>query len=68
MRGSDRLNSQGRPLSPDSLTRTVSRLQTRDLVMVHQGIKFSKEFSLKQVQRRWHALLYEENVGRYSRV
>eukprot|EP00730_Choanoeca_flexa_P013660 TRINITY_DN5564_c0_g1_i1.p1 TRINITY_DN5564_c0_g1~~TRINITY_DN5564_c0_g1_i1.p1 ORF type:complete len:580 (+),score=133.14 TRINITY_DN5564_c0_g1_i1:71-1810(+) len=40
--------------------------QTQDLVMVHQGVKFSKEFTLKQVMRRWYALLYEEDVGRLA--
>jgi hypothetical protein len=38
--------------------------QSCDLVKVHQCVRFSQQFTLKQVMRRWHALLYDEETGR----
>ena len=33
--------------------------QTNDLTAVHLGVKFSCKFTLREVQERWYALLYD---------
>lgn len=38
--------------------------QTNDLSSVHLGVKFSCRFSLREIQERWYALLYDPVVCR----
>ncbi|CAG2193253.1 INO80Q [Mytilus edulis] len=40
------------------------RLPTSDLTAVHLGIKFSCRFTLKEIQERWFALLYDPIISK----
>jgi len=40
-------------------------LKTSDLKSVHIGVKFSCSFKLRDLEDRWHALLYNEKVSKY---
>lgn len=39
-------------------------LQTNDLAAVHLGVKFSCRFTLKEIEERWYALLYEPQISK----
>lgn len=39
-------------------------LQTNDLTSVHLGVKFSCRFTLREVQERWYALLYDPVISK----
>ncbi len=45
--------------SPIDILSTCTTLQTNDLTAVHLGVKFSCKFTLREVQERWYALLYD---------
>ncbi len=38
--------------------------QTNDLAAVHLGVKFSCNFTLKEVEERWYALLYQQQISK----
>lgn len=38
--------------------------QTNDLTAVHLGVKFSCRFTLREVQERWYALLYDPVISK----
>ncbi|XP_077644826.1 microspherule protein 1-like [Lonchura striata] len=42
------------------------RKKTNDLSSVHLGVKFSCRFSLREIQERWYALLYDPVVCRHA--
>ncbi|XP_036723004.1 microspherule protein 1 isoform X4 [Balaenoptera musculus] len=41
-------------------------LQTNDLTSVHLGVKFSCRFTLREVQERWYALLYDPVISKLA--
>lgn len=41
--------------------------QTSDLAVVHTCVKFSCAFSLRDIQERWYALLYDKTVSKRAR-
>ncbi|KAJ6218300.1 hypothetical protein RDWZM_009457 [Blomia tropicalis] len=46
----------------DDLALIINVEQTNDLIKVHKGVKFSCQFSYSDIEARWHALLYDQNV------
>lgn len=54
-----RKRAQGRPGMNSS-----GALQTNDLTSVHLGVKFSCRFTLREVQERWYALLYDPVISK----
>ncbi|GFT77578.1 microspherule protein 1 [Nephila pilipes] len=48
----------------DDLMLILSVQQTNDLETVHRGVKFSAKFSLREVQERWYALLYNVTISK----
>lgn len=52
----------GVPQTIPSLTRRLP--QTNDLSAVHLGVKFSCRFTLREVQERWYALLYDPVISK----
>ncbi|CAL1277010.1 unnamed protein product [Larinioides sclopetarius] len=50
----------------DDLMLILSVQQTNDLEAVHRGVKFSSKFTLRDVQERWYALLYNVSISKAS--
>ncbi|GIY72735.1 microspherule protein 1 [Caerostris darwini] len=48
----------------DDFMLILSVQQTNDLEAVHRGVKFSSKFSLRDVQERWYALLYDAAISK----
>ncbi|KAF8787194.1 Microspherule protein 1 like protein [Argiope bruennichi] len=48
----------------DDLMLILSVQQTNDLEAVHRGVKFSSKFTLRDVQERWYALLYNVSISK----
>ncbi|XP_054711986.1 LOW QUALITY PROTEIN: microspherule protein 1-like [Uloborus diversus] len=48
----------------DDLNLILSVQQTNDLETVFKGVKFSSNFTLKEVQQRWYSLLYDVSVSK----
>ena len=40
--------------------------QTNDLSAVHLGVKFSCRFTLREVEERWYALLYDPQISKIA--
>jgi microspherule protein 1 len=40
--------------------------QTNDLAAVHAGVKFSCKFTLKEIEARWQALLYDKHISKLA--
>ena len=54
----------GRWKPADDLMLISAVQQTNDLAAVHLGVKFSCRFTLKEVQERWYALLYDPQISK----
>ncbi|GFN97870.1 hypothetical protein PoB_002437600 [Plakobranchus ocellatus] len=45
---------------------TKSKSRTNDLSAVHTGVKFSCRFTLKEIEERWYALLYDPAISKIA--
>ncbi|CAH1788008.1 unnamed protein product [Owenia fusiformis] len=56
----------GRWKAQDDLLLINAVQQTNDLTAVHLGVKFTCRFTLKEIQERWYALLYDPVISKLS--
>ena len=54
----------GRWRPTDDLMLISAVQQTNDLTAVHLGVKFSCRFTLREVEDRWYALLYDPQISK----
>ena len=54
----------GRWKPADDLMLISAVQQSNNLAAVHLGVKFSCRFTLKEVQERWYALLYDPQISK----
>ncbi|XP_041477064.1 microspherule protein 1-like isoform X1 [Lytechinus variegatus] len=52
----------------DDLALITAIHQTNDLEQVFQGVKFSHRFSMKEIEERWYALLYDPIASKASQT
>ncbi|XP_071488593.1 uncharacterized protein [Diadema antillarum] len=52
----------------DDLALITAVHQTNDLEQVFQGVKFSHRFSMKEIEERWYALLYDPIASKASQT
>uniref|UniRef100_A0A673ZL96 Microspherule protein 1 n=1 Tax=Salmo trutta TaxID=8032 RepID=A0A673ZL96_SALTR len=56
----------GRWKPSDDLLLINAVLQMTDLTSVHLGVKFSCRFTLREIQERWYALLYDPVISKLA--
>ena len=56
----------GRWRPTDDLMLISAVQQTNDLSAVHLGVKFSCRFTLREVEERWYALLYDPQISKIA--
>lgn len=56
----------GRWKAQDDLALITAVQQTCDLTAVYLGVKFSCKFTLKEIQERWYALLYDPVLSKLA--
>uniref|UniRef100_K1P367 Microspherule protein 1 n=1 Tax=Magallana gigas TaxID=29159 RepID=K1P367_MAGGI len=52
--------------SINSAAKRAKKQKTNDLTAVHLGVKFSCRFTLKEIQERWYALLYDPIISKLA--
>ncbi|XP_025016819.1 microspherule protein 1 [Tetranychus urticae] len=56
----------GRWKAQDDLALILAVQQTNNLEDVYRGVKFSCKFTLKEIENRWYALLYDPTIAKIS--
>lgn len=56
----------GRWKPQDDLALVLGVQQTSDLETVHRGVKFTCRFTLKEIEDRWYALLYDPAIAKIA--
>ena len=56
----------GRWRPTDDLMLISAVQQTNDLTAVHLGVNFSCRFTLREVEERWYALLYDPQISKIA--
>jgi len=60
------IRDMGRWKPQDDLSLMLSVQQTNDLEDVHRGVKFTCKFTLKEIENRWYALMYDPTIAKIS--